>query len=149
MKQVAILAVVTVYTFSVASAQTPARKSPVRKAPVPSSSTQPKFKAIWEPVNFNKDIELNSVAFTSAEEGWIVGAKNTIIHTKDGGKTWEVQLGGDPASTDRPLQEVFFLDDRHGWARGSAEQMLQTTDGATWQEVGKFSGHWIHPQFGQ
>ncbi|MFN3322015.1 MAG: YCF48-related protein [Bryobacteraceae bacterium] len=81
----------------------------------PAGASPPaKFKALWEPVNFGQDINLADVAFTSGEVGWAVGAKSTILHTKDGGKTWEVQLGGDPGSGDRDLKGVFFLDSSHG-----------------------------------
>ena len=32
-------------------------------------SEQPKFKAIWEPVNVKEDLELMSVHFATADEG--------------------------------------------------------------------------------
>jgi photosystem II stability/assembly factor-like uncharacterized protein len=103
---------------------------------------QPKFKAIWEPANFPKDIDLMDVWFVSAEEGWAVGGKNTVLHTKDGGKTWEAQLGGDSESTDRELTEVFFLDAKNGWTRGGAEKLMRTSDGGvSWEEVGRLSQH--------
>src|SRR5437879_9794380 len=108
---------------------------------------QPKFKAIWEPVNFHKDLELNDVAFVSALEGWVVGDKETILHTKDGGKNWEAQMGGDPGSTDRPLNQISFVDATHGWARGSAERLLRTADGSAWQDVGALSQHWRSMSF--
>jgi len=34
---------------------------------------KPKFKAIWEPVNYPYDAELRDVSFVSADEGWVVG----------------------------------------------------------------------------
>ena len=33
------------------------------------------------------------VNFTSSENGWVVGAGGTVIHTVDGGKTWEFLSG--------------------------------------------------------
>ena len=79
------------------------------------------------------------MVFVSAEEGWAVGDKNTILHTKDGAKTWEAQLGGDPESTDRALTEVFFLDAQHGWTRGAAEKLMRTSNGGASWEAGRRS----------
>jgi len=129
----------------------------VARAPKKSAaarSDRPTFMAIWEPANYPKDINLLDVKFVSAEEGWAVGDKNTILHTKDGAKTWEAQLGGDLESTDRTLSEVFFLDARHGWTRGLAEKLMRTNNGgASWEEVGKLSQHekalnFVSPQTG-
>lgn len=107
-----------------------------------ATESAPKFKAIWEPVNYGKDINLQALHFVSAEEGWVVGDKNTILHTASGGKTWEVQLGGDLESTERALSEVFFVDAKHGWAR-AAEKLFRTRDGGgTWEQVASKSGHW-------
>lgn len=96
--------VVSAFLMLSAAAQTPA----------------PKFKAIWEPVSFNKDIELNAIACVGPETCWVVGARSTILFTTDGGKKWQVQLGGDPEATDDALTKVFFLDARNGWAMTAA-----------------------------
>jgi len=144
-------AVLFLTSIQAVEAQTPKKAPPAGAA----SATQPKFKAIWEPANYPKDINLLDVKFVSAEEGWAVGDKNTILHTKDGAKTWEAQLGGDPESSDRTLNEVFFLDAKHGWTRGAAEKLVRTTNGgASWEEVvGRLSQHeralkFVSPQTG-
>lgn len=99
---------------------------------------EPRYKAIWEPVNFNKDIDLNAIACVSAKECWTVGNKSTILHTASGGDQWEAQLGGDPAATDEDLVNVFALDARHIWALGERSKLLRSVDGgATWSEAGK------------
>lgn len=140
-----------------AVAQVPKKASTpgVQKGAAPAPVDQTKWKAVWEPANYPKDIDLLDVTFVSAEEGWAVGGKNTILHTKDGAKTWEVQLGGDPESSDRELREVFFLDAKHGWTRGAAEKLVRTTNGgASWEEVvGRLSQHelalnFVSPQTG-
>lgn len=133
------LAVLFLTSIQAFEAQTPKKTPPSGAA----SATQPKFKAVWEPANYPKDINLLDVVFVSAEEGWAVGTKNTILHTKDGAKTWEVQLGGDLESSDPELREVFFLDAKHGWTRGAAEKLMRTTNGgASWEEVvGRLSQH--------
>src|SRR6267154_2693873 len=84
-----------------------------------AQKTEPKFKAIWEPVNVKEDIELLSVHFRSPEEGWVAGGKNVmaggvILHTSNAGATWEVQLG-DPQSSDRAYGDLRFLGPL-GWA---------------------------------
>ena len=102
----------SVLALMTATAQVPAPKPPAK----PASAAAPKFKAIWEPVPFNKDLNLNAVACVGPETCWAVGDKSTILFTADGGTKWEVQLGGDPedASNDH-LSKVFFLDAKHGW----------------------------------
>ena len=126
-----VLAVVT------ATAQVPSPKPPAKPAEAAAAA---KFKAIWEPVPFNKDINLNAVACVGPETCWAVGDKSTILFTTDGGTTWQVQLGGDPASTDDDLAKVFFLDATHGWAMTRGGKILGTTNGSTWAELSTVSG---------
>ncbi len=123
-------------------------------AAAPPKAEPPKWKAIWEPANYPQDLNLRDVQFISAEEGWAVGDKNTVLHTTDGAKTWQVQLGGDTESSDRELWEVFFLDAKVGWVRGGAEKLMRTTDGgASWEDLGRLSQHelamnFVSPQTG-
>ena len=150
MRLIYFFAVLFLTSIQAVEAQTPKKPPPAGAA----SAIQPKFKAIWEPANYPKDINLRDMKFVSAEEGWVVGDKNTILHTKDGAKTWEVQLGGDPESSDRELTEVFFLDAKHGWTRGGAEKLMRTSNGgASWEEIGNLSQHewalnFVSPQTG-
>src|SRR5258706_14968519 len=88
----------------------------------------PKFKAIWEPVPFSKDIDLNAIACVGPEKCWVAGAKSTILLTTDGGKNWQTQLGGDPESTDDALTKLFFLDASNGWAMTVRGTVLGTKD---------------------
>ena len=128
----------------IAWASTPA----AQPAAVPAKAEPPKWKAVWEPANYPQDLNLRDVWFISAEEGWAVGDKGTILHTKDGATTWQAQLGGDPDATDRELWEVFFLDAKHGWARGGAEKLLRTSDGgASWEDLGRLSQHELSMNF--
>jgi photosystem II stability/assembly factor-like uncharacterized protein len=116
----------------------PAKSSPAK--PATPAAAVPKFKAIWEPVPFNKDLDLNAIACVGPEKCWVVGDKSTILLTTDGGKTWQVQLGGDPKSTDEPLKKVFFLDEKNGWAMTDGANILGTRDGSTWAELSNVSG---------
>ena len=72
--------------------------------------TRPKFKAIWEPVNYQEDVELMDMAFVSDLEGWVAGGASVlkggvILHTTDGGDHWTLQLG-DPKSADRAYRSL-------------------------------------------
>jgi photosystem II stability/assembly factor-like uncharacterized protein len=97
----------------------------------------PRFKAIWEPVPFNKDIELSAITCTGAEICWVAGRNSTILHTTDGGKSWAVQSGGDPEGTGDDLAEIHFVDATHGWVLTDRSRVMGTTDGTNWSELGK------------
>ena len=127
--------------------QAPAKKAG-GKAPA-QAAAQPKFKAIWEPVNVPEDLNLLSVHFISAEEGWVAGGKTThaggvIYYTKDGGKTWELQVG-DPQSSDRGFDHLRFVDATHGFAiQGVASgnyKLFSTSDGQSWFPSGSVPEH--------
>jgi hypothetical protein len=115
----------------VLAAVIPAAQVSAPKPPATPAAAS-KFKAIWEPVPFNKDVNLNAVACVGPETCWAVGAKSTILFTANGGTTWRVQLGGDPESTDPDLTKVFFLDAKNGWAMTGSGKILGTRDGSTW-----------------
>ena len=115
----------------------------------PPAATPTKFKAIWEPVNVKEDLALVSVHFTSADEGWVAGGTTSmsggvILHTADGGLTWETQLG-EPGSSDRGYDHLRFLDAKTGFAvqsTGSGDhRLLRTTDGKTWAPAGVVAQH--------
>ena len=128
----------SVLAVVIATAQVPAPKPAVK--PTGAAAT-PKVKAIWEPVPFNKDVNLKAVACVGPETCWAVGDKSTILFTTDGGTNWQVQLGGDPEeATDDDLSKVFFLDAKNGWAMTGRGKILGTRDGSTWAELGTVSG---------
>jgi photosystem II stability/assembly factor-like uncharacterized protein len=75
---------------------------------------------------------LTSVYFTDDKNGWAVGHDTVVIHTTDGGETWEMQYSDPPAET--PLLTVWFENNEHGVAAGSFSFMLETFDGGkTWE----------------
>ena len=130
-------------TAARAAATAPAPATAPRAAaatPAAATTGAPKFKAIWEPVPFNRDIDLNAIACVGPETCWVVGSKSTILFTTDGGKTWQVQLGGDPEATDDPLTKIFFLDAKNGWAMTDRGKILGTRDGSSWVELSTVSG---------
>jgi photosystem II stability/assembly factor-like uncharacterized protein len=125
-----------------AEAQKPQPKlAPAKPVVAAAKGAQPKFKAIWEPVNYQQDLTLTGVFFVSDEEGWVTGEHGTILHTKDGGNAWTPQLGGDPQSKEERVEAPRFLDAKHGWALQGGK-ILRTGDGETWEEIGAIPQGW-------
>lgn len=76
-------------------------------------------------------------------ELWAGGHDGVILHSADGGKTWDAQrrdpldTAADPATRDprqgQPVMDILFTDAKNGIAVGAYSLMLATTDGgATW-----------------
>ncbi len=64
---------------------------------------------------------------------WAVGHDTTIIHSSDGGETWELQFH-DP-DREVPLLSAYFTSEDNGMAIGAYGTILSTTDGgATWDD---------------
>lgn len=77
---------------------------------------------------------LTAVAFADDDNGWAVGHDAVILHTTDGGKTWDVQHF-DP-DLQKPLLNLLVIDAQYAYALGAYGLMLQTTDGGdSWNEV--------------
>lgn len=134
------LALVASLITSVAVAQSSSSpKSQGRKSPaaVPGKGEHPKFKGIFEPVNYPQDINLTDVFFISADSGWVVGEDSTILHTTDG-KTWKADVGGDPSNKQPQIKLIRALDAHHAWAiEDGPERLLSTFDGEHWSEIGE------------
>jgi hypothetical protein len=128
-----VLTLIIPFSIIIAVAGTPL--APAQKLTTAAQKpSQPKFKAIWEPVNYKEDLTLFDVFFVSKEEGWVSGGAGTILHTKDGGTTWTAELGGDPHAEGADLKHLFFADATHGWAQ-AWNTLFRTTDGESWQQV--------------
>jgi len=100
-----------------------------------AAAKPPAFKGIWEPVSYSEDLDLTDVVFVTTEIGWATGEGGTIIHTRDGGATWNAVLGGDPQSRDRKIDQLQFIDEHHGWAVQD-KKLFRTGDGKHWEEYG-------------
>ena len=122
-------------------AQQPAARKPLARKPAATAATavpaaeQPKYKGIFEPVNYSEDLDFTDVFFVSADVGWVSGAAGTILKTTDGGQTWTPQLGGDPKSQEPAIYRLRFIDEIHGWAM-QRKKLLRTTDGEAWEQIG-------------
>jgi photosystem II stability/assembly factor-like uncharacterized protein len=69
------------------------------------------------------------VRFSDARNGYAVGHPGIILHTADGGETWQQQSSG----TSAVLYKVAVLDHNTAWISGGAGVILHTTNGgAAW-----------------
>jgi photosystem II stability/assembly factor-like uncharacterized protein len=124
------LAVLILAAAGMAQAQTPA--------------SAPKYKGIWEPVNYSEDLYLTDVFFVTPDIGYVAGNSGTILKTSDAGGTWTALLGGDPASQERAISHLWFVTPEIGWAAqitGTHTNLLRTTDGDTWTRIGMIPEH--------
>ena len=95
---------------------------------------------------------LDSVYFTDSKNGWVVGSSESfnngrerhgaILHTTNGGATWEEQGSELYASWDIEFFSVQFLDSQNGWALAASNFpsknifLAKTTNGGTtWEWV--------------
>ncbi len=68
--------------------------------------------------------------FLNLDEGWSHGGPGELLHTTDGGHTWQTYHFGE----NKTINRIFFADAQNGWAVGSAGLILHTTDGgANWR----------------
>ncbi|MGG6240244.1 photosynthesis system II assembly factor Ycf48 [Nodosilinea sp. AN01ver1] len=89
----------------------------------------------WEAIQVPVDSTLSDVAFTQdPNHGWIVGSRNTLLESQDGGNTWEVRelaLGDQPYT----FTSIDFAGSE-GWVTGIPSVLLHTGDGGkTWENV--------------
>ena len=75
---------------------------------------------------------LDAVTFVTPEIGWVVGLDlrslgmdGLILHTENGGKTWQRQ----ESYTGNFLDDVFFISETEGWIVGKEGLVLHTKDG--------------------
>jgi photosystem II stability/assembly factor-like uncharacterized protein len=70
-----------------------------------------------EPQRHPGDATLRSTFFIDQKEGWVVGDEGVILHTLNGGQTWQRQATGLRSS----LRSVHFLTPDVGWVVGREE----------------------------
>jgi photosystem II stability/assembly factor-like uncharacterized protein len=78
---------------------------------------------------------INGVDMVTATEAWAV-AYTDIVHTTDGGVTWENQ----PRPGNENLYAVDFFDNQHGIAMGNTT-LYTRNGGDTWNQGGSASGY--------
>lgn len=100
--------------------------------------------ASWTQARVPARSMLNAVAVVDKNTAWAVGHDSVIVHTRDGGKTWERQYFAPEEAC--PLFDVRFEDANHGQAIGAYAIFLQTNDGGkTWErrDVDEEERHWF------
>ena len=92
--------------------------------------------------------KIDVVSFISPNEGWAsgwdseTGCSGRLVHTTDGGQTWEKMAYETKWDPDTPpeclaafasLTSMTFIDESHGWVCGYNGEVMYTTDGGrTW-----------------
>ena len=98
------------------------------------SSEDARAKSSWNLIyEAPDDVYYSALCFPDKKEGWVVGWSGRIVHTSDGGGTWETQ----DSSTSSDLECVRFIDERAGWIGTRDGRIGRTTNGGdswTWQE---------------
>jgi len=85
----------------------------------------------WKVLKNEVPEKLFGVHFVNYNKGWIVGRKGTILHTGDGGFSWENQ----ESTTSEGLIGVHFTDSDNGWIVGSSGTILHTENsGKNWMQ---------------
>jgi photosystem II stability/assembly factor-like uncharacterized protein len=90
--------------------------------------------ADWAQVQVPVRATLTSVYFVDDKNGWAVGHDATILHTADGGKSWDLQSFH--PELEKPFLQVLFSDASNGVAVGAYGLLQKTSDGGkTWANV--------------
>ena len=93
-----------------------------------------------------------AIHFIDHSEGWVAGggfvsasySDNVVIHTVDGGSSWEVQYQGDGNPWFYTFRDICFANTERGWVVGGTQSVnppmnpifLQTEDGGeTWEDI--------------
>lgn len=78
--------------------------------------------------------DLNAVYFVDSKRGWVAGDGGLVLHTEDGGRTWERQSIGAREN----IADIYFRDRDNGYLL-ALNQIFTTEDGgATWQSSTRF-----------
>lgn len=96
----------------------------------------------WVQAAVPMSADLTALSFPTAQQGWAVGHEGAVLHSADGGLTWERQLDGrqigtllakdgqaPDAGADKSLLGVWFEDEKKGFAIGAFNLILHTEDG--------------------
>lgn len=77
---------------------------------------------------------LTDITFVDEQNGWAVGHEQTILHTQNGGQTWQLQHA--TREPNKSLYKILSLDNQRLIAVGGNGLMLKTNNaGQTWQTL--------------
>ncbi|WP_448550422.1 WD40/YVTN/BNR-like repeat-containing protein [Thalassotalea fusca] len=87
----------------------------------------------WQQMSVPTRHTLTAVTFSDSRHGWAVGHGALILHTNDGGFSWQVQQY--LPETQKPLLDISFRNNMEGIAVGAYGMFFRTNDGGkTWQQ---------------
>lgn len=88
----------------------------------------------WWRTNSESRKRHDDIWFVSPKVGWAVSSDGNIMHTADGGETWEIQKN---VGTNIWCRCIGFSDHRNGWVGtvSSERRLFHTIDGQNWNEV--------------
>lgn len=87
----------------------------------------------WQQMPVPTQTTLTAVTFVNSLLGWAVGHDGLILHTSDGGFTWQIQQF--LPHQQKPLLDVAFINEQEGVALGAYGLFFRTLDGGlTWQQ---------------
>lgn len=96
----------------------------------------------WQQSNVPIQSTLTNIFFYNEKLGWAVGHDASIIHSRDGGITWQVQLYR--PSLEKPLLNIVFRTPLEGIAIGAYGLFFRTIDGGeTW--INEFHSEFLSP----
>ena len=96
--------------------------------------THEKYKNLWEVRDSGTIERLTCLNFIDDKNGWAAGYGGIILHTADGGRTWETQRASSKSC--QPLFDIQFVNRNVGYASGNFELLLKTADGGkTWKDL--------------
>ncbi|MCL1066957.1 YCF48-related protein [Shewanella olleyana] len=97
----------------------------------------------WKQISSPVISQLTKVFFLNEKQGWAVGHDATIIHTEDGGLTWQVQFQS--AEVEKPLLDILFFNEQEGIAVGAYGLFYRTADGGN-EWVQEFHEELLFPE---
>jgi len=97
----------------------------------------------WQQAQVPVQVTLTAVYFVDENNGWAVGHDATILSSKDGGISWQVQQH--LPQVEKPLLDVLFLDKNIGIAIGSYGLFYRTNDGGQHWTI-EYHNEFLYPE---
>ena len=91
------------------------------------------FAQIWSWVSPAPTGDIvRSVCFLDSLKGWLIaGSSGVLLHTSDGGSTWDYEFAGRRV----PLVACAFADSNHGWLTGGEAIFRTSNGGKSWTQL--------------
>ena len=131
-----VMSILAAAGFSLAVGGVPpaafAHTAPWTAAATPSVAMSPGWQ--WQnPLPQGNPVQ--GIAFPTTADGWFVADAGIVMHSADGGVTWQSQRAGTPVA----LDAVAFVGPQIGWLVGASGVIRHTVDGGA---------HWLRQRSG-